>query len=431
MVSSCTLVKKDSDEYNKLIDAGSAINGVWVDPDDLDTTLTFFAGKSLTVTGSAFKEVLGEKFDSFSGKAYDISAKYKSDIINVYSGDDTLFSIVMYGSDILAVFADSSDRYPQILFYRENSDEIKRAKEMQKLKKEKADLLSAYPDNDNWLNNAECGDILSLADKDHIDKCVQNGYFTAGTPQELASFVYYVNTQPVEQGQISLVLTADIDLYDYKWAPMGWSGGGNSDHPFSFCVYGENHKITYMKIYSDYSNAGFIGWGTVCGVFDLDIENAIVTGDDNVGVLTGQAIMGNYRNCHVSGTVNGSSAGSLLGYEANCDKENCTADVEVNGKKFDFLSWNEQQKSEIKIDDPVTITIDESYTVTRPEVTGYSNLGWMVYEDGKEMLHRNAENELSYCYFGNEPGHSYEIYLSAYVKGQYVPISNIIKYTVK
>lgn len=61
-------------------------------------------------------------------------------------------------------------------------------------------------------------------------------------PQELASFVYYVNTQPVEQGQISLVLTADIDLCDYKWAPMGWSGGGNSDHPFSFCVYGENTK---------------------------------------------------------------------------------------------------------------------------------------------------------------------------------------------
>lgn len=77
------------------------------------------------MTGNAFKEELGEKFDSLSGKAYDISAKYESDIINVYSGDNTLFSIVMYGSDILAVCADSSDRYPQILFYRENSDEIK------------------------------------------------------------------------------------------------------------------------------------------------------------------------------------------------------------------------------------------------------------------------------------------------------------------
>lgn len=65
MVSSCTLVKIDSDEYNKLIDAGSAINGVWVDPDDLNTTLTFFAGKSLTVTGSAFKEVLGENSTAF------------------------------------------------------------------------------------------------------------------------------------------------------------------------------------------------------------------------------------------------------------------------------------------------------------------------------------------------------------------------------
>ena len=98
MVSSCTLVKKDSDEYNELTDAGSAINGVWVDLDDMNTTLTFFAGKSLTVTGNAFKEELGEKFDSLSGKAYDISAKYKNDIINVYSGDHTLFSIVMYGA---------------------------------------------------------------------------------------------------------------------------------------------------------------------------------------------------------------------------------------------------------------------------------------------------------------------------------------------
>ena len=430
-ISSIELVRKGSDEYNKLTDAGSALNGVWVDPDDLNTTLTFFAENSLTVNGNAYKEVLGEKFDSLSGKTYDISARYTSDIINVYSGDETLFSIAMYNSNMLAVFADSNDRSPQLIFYRDNSEEIIKAKETDKLKKEKADLLSAYPDNDNWMNNTECGDILSLADKDHIDKCVQNGYFTAGTPQELASFVYYVNTQPVEQGQLLLVLTADIDLSGYEWAPMGWSEGGNSDHPFSFCVYGENHKIKNMTIYSDHSNAGFIGWGTVCGVFDLDIENAVVTGDNNVGILTGQAIMGNYQNCHVSGTVKGSSAGSLLGYEANCDKENCTADVEVNGKKFDFLSWNEQQKSEIKIDDPVTITIDESYTVTRPEVTGYLNLGWMVYEDGKEMLHRNAEDELSYCYFGNEPGHSYEIYLSAYVKGQYVPISNIIKYTVK
>ena len=37
------------------------------DPDDLNTTLTFFAGKSLSVTGNAFKEVLGENFDSLSG----------------------------------------------------------------------------------------------------------------------------------------------------------------------------------------------------------------------------------------------------------------------------------------------------------------------------------------------------------------------------
>lgn len=431
-VSSVELVRKDSDEYNKLTDAGEMLDGTWVYPYDTEMTLTFSdGGTKLAIAGDFYGKMFGDEYSDISGKTYDISAKYENGVINVTSDGKTLFYMICYDQKFAEVFTKNDGSYPQIEFYPQDSDTITKAQKYEKLMNEKADLLAAYPDNDDWIRITDSGDILSLADKKYIDKYAVGGHFVAGTPQELASFVYYVNTQPLEQGQVMLELSADIDLSGYEWAPMGWSGGGNSDHPFSFCVYGENHKITYMTIYSDYSNAGFIGWGTVCGVFDLDIENAIVTGDDNVGVLTGQAIMGNYRNCHVSGTVNGSSAGSLLGYEANCDKENCTADVEVNGKKFDFLSWNEQQKSEIKIDDPVTITIDESYTVTRPEVTGYSNLGWMVYEDGKEMLHRNAENEFSYCYFGNESGHSYEIYLSAYVKGQYVPISNIIKYTVK
>lgn len=198
--------------------------------------------------------------------------------------------MICYDQKFAEVFTKNDGSYPQIEFYPQDSDTITKAQKYEKLMNEKADLLAAYPDNDDWIRITDSGDILSLADKKYIDKYAVGGHFVAGTPQELASFVYYVNTQPLEQGQVMLELSADIDLSGYEWAPMGWSGGGNSDHPFSFCVYGENHKITYMTIYSDYSNAGFIGWGTVCGVFDLDIENAIVTGDDNVGVLTGRLL---------------------------------------------------------------------------------------------------------------------------------------------
>lgn len=426
-ISSFDLVKKGSAEYKKLTDACEKLDGTWVYPYDTGMTLTFSdGGTKLAVAGDFYGDIFGDGYSDISGKTYDISAKYENGAIVVTADEKPLFYINRY-DESLVVFTKNDSSYPQIELYSEDSDTIAEALKTEKLMNEKADLLTAYPDNDDWLRIIDSADILSLADKEYIDKYANSGYFIAGTPQELASFVYYVNTQPIEQGQVALELSADIDLSGYDWSPMGWSDYNNSEHPFSFCVFGKGHTIKNMTINSDNGDVGFIGWGTVCGVFELNIENAEINGNDNVGILTGQAIMGNYKNCHVSG----GSAGSLLGYEANCDITDCSADAKVNGEEFGFLSWNEQQKSEIKIDDPVTITIDESYTVTRPEVSGYTNLGWMVYEDGQQMLHRNAEDELSYCYFGNEPGHSYEIYLTAYVRGQYVPISNIIEYTVE
>ena len=120
----------------------------------------------------------------------------------------------------------------------------------------------------------------------------------------------------------------------------------------------------------------------------------------------------------------------MLGWDANTTKKNCSAEVKVNGEEFEFLSYNEYEKSKIVISDPVEITIDENHTVTRPEVEGYTNLGWMVFYNGEQVLHRNAENELSYTYFLHEPG-TYEIYLTAFVSGQYVPISNTVSYTLE
>ncbi|MGN0612222.1 MAG: hypothetical protein ACI4JI_10580 [Ruminiclostridium sp.] len=427
------LMKTNSEEYKKLKDAGAAIDGTWIYPDDTGSTLVFAnGGTSLKVTGEAYGVIFGDEFGKLSGNTYEISATYENGMINIASDGKTLFYAESYYDDAISIYTDNDYYSPHIEMYREDSETILKAKETEKLIEQKADLLNAYPDDDLWLKSMECGDILSLADKDYIDKYAPSGYFLAGTPQELASFVYYVNTQPIEQGQVSLELTADIDLSGYKWAPMGWTDSfADDDHPFAFCVYGKEHTIKNMTINSDDSNVGFIGWGTVCGVFDLKIEDADVSGNSNVGIITGQAIMGNYENCYASGKVNGSCAGSMLGYEANCSIKDCSADVTVNGEKFDFISWNEKEKSEIVIDDPVTITIDENYTVTRPLVEGYTNLGWMVLKDGEQVLHRNAEDEISYCYFGNEKGHSYKIYLTAYVKGQYVPISNIIEYTVE
>lgn len=316
----------------------------------------------------------------------------------------------------------------EIRLWGENSSEYKKVLRDERLKGECAELLARYPDSDGWLSYVIGGDIPFLADPDYIDESLAQGGFAVSTPQQLASAVWYVNTQ--EAFLPIIVLEADIDLMGYEWAPMGWNG--SADHPFSGIVSGGGHTISGMTINVTSGDAGFIGWETYCAVENITFDGATVNGRGHAAVVTGQAIGGSYTDVTVkNSTVTGSQAGSMLGWDANTRKKGCTADVTVNGEPFAFLSYNEKEKSEIVIENPVVITLDEqTHEVTRPEVEGYTNLGWMVFLDGEQMLHRNAEGEYSYTYFLTEPGY-YEIYLTAYVQGQYVPISNTVSYTIE
>lgn len=347
---------------------------------------------------SLFVDDMGEVCAEFDGKEYSFSSWGRL----VFTYDDETISLV------------STD-----------SDEYRIAKQKERLETEAKELLSRYPDNDGWTERFDVGDIPLLADADYIEKSVAAGIFYVSTPEELASCCWFVNT--CDSTYMPIMLQNDIDLAGYRWAPMGWNGGEN-DHPFAGFVDGGNHTIRNMTVPEGFSDAGFIGWETFCRVQNIRFENAFVEGS-NAGIVSGQAIGGAYENIYVSGTVNGASAGSMLGYDANTTKKNCTSDVIVNGEKFDFLSWNEKRKSEIVVDNMVEITMDDDHTVHRPEVEGYRNLGWMVFYNGEQVLHRNAENELSYRYFLEESG-EYEIYLTAYVEGQYMPISNSIRYTI-
>jgi hypothetical protein len=250
--------------------------------------------------------------------------------------------------------------------------------------------------------------------------------FEIGTAGELASYNYFVNTQE-GGGVFPAAITADIDLAGYEWAPMGWL----SNYPnmsFYGRIFGNGHTISNLTINSGSENVGFLGWSTFAGVYDLNIAGASVTGGGFVGIMNGQAIGSFFENCHVEGEVNGQSAGAFLGHSTST-LINCTADVIVNGGKCEFLTYNDRAKSEIVIENPVVIIIDEEAMVTRPEVSGYMNLGWEVYHDGINVLSRNAQNEYSYTYFGSSMG-TYEIYLSAFVSGQYVPISNTVRYEI-
>lgn len=373
-----------------------------------------FCGGGVLKAGADTREwrlmysIWGDRRIRLDEEYYDIY--FLDDRIYIVNGSDTAYELYSAGSD----------EYAEYLEQQEFKAEL------EQVKIDCAELLERYPDIDGWLEAKGGIDIARLADADYIDESLAAGYFSVSTPQELASACWYANTQPNAMPLITL--ECDIDLAGYEWLPMGWT----DSHAFAGGVNGCGHTIRNLTISLDASDVGFIGWETYCYVGDICFDNAVINGGSNVGVVTGQAIGGSYSNITITNsTVNGAVAGAMLGWDANASKEGCTADVIVNGEKSEFLSYNDSEKSKIVIENPVTITVSEDYTVTRPAgiEDEWVNLGWLVKYNGKQVLHRNAEDETSYQYFGRDAG-DYEICLTAFVSGQYVPISNVITYTI-
>lgn len=349
-----------------------------------------------------------------------------------YSANQTAFVSALYINKEKFDFYDLNEsieiynKSSSHTLYRAESGYIKRFIKKQEITEKAAKLLKEFPDKDGWIDTKNCGDIPLLADADFIKKCLKQGFFTAGSPAELASYNYYINVIANDESFfLGLELTGDIDLSGYEWSPMGWTG----EHPFMGLIQGQNFTISNLKI-DGAGDTGFIGWEVMCVVKNLNIKNAEIIGGGHTGIMTGQAISGYYNNCSVSGTITGGSSGAFHGHSAHATIKDCTADVTIDGEKCEFMTYNDKQKATIKVPYEVTITIDENYTVTRPEIDyDYRNLGWTVIKNGIEVLDRNAENEYSFNYW-HDSG-EYEIYLTAFVEGQYIQISNSVKYTIR
>ncbi len=303
----------------------------------------------------------------------------------------------------------------------------------ERLSTECAELFSRYPDEDGFVEEYFGTDIPFLADADCIDRGIREG-FTAGTPQELASFCWYVNTCDVSGA--NLTITADIDLSELNWAPIGWSGGSmDTGHSFTGSVVGNNHTIKGLTMDTDGYYGGFIGWGVGAGVYDLAFTDASIKSRCTGAVCAAEAIGGTFSNVSVSGSVEcGVNAGSLLGWDANARKVGCSAQVTVNGKSFPFLSYNDSEKARITVDESFEISIDSNHILRR---TGgsedYVNLCWNIYRDGEKFRYEGASGSSEYdCGFIYEwelEG-EYTAWLTAFVEGQYVPVSNTISFTV-
>lgn len=105
-------------------------------------------------------------------------------------------------------------------------------------------------------------------------------------------------------------LHADIDLGNEEWTPIGT----DETNPFTTITFdGNGHTISNLKV-TGITYSGFFGYVKETTVKGLTVKNALLTGSDMSGVITGGLEDGTISNCHVTGT---STISSSVGY-ASC-----------------------------------------------------------------------------------------------------------------
>ena len=304
---------------------------------------------------------------------------------------------------------------------------------------------SAQPLDDTvWAKNEDVGDILQLADAEYISSCRQEGtgsyIFKVSTVEQLASAVYLANCKGADDSgnytNIQIELENDIDLAGYKWAPMGWTGAG-LDYDFHGDFNGNGHTIKNMTIEDGY-HVAFIGCGLFCTVRDVNFENAKVSGM-NPAVLIGYARNCQVINCHVQGITDGKEAGGICSIDQSSDMIECTADVIANGESLggDLSGTAHEAAKVAQQNEPKEkIWLDKDGFPNRDAglEKKYDNLGWNIKRGGEQVLDRNAENETVLNWQEIDiigyPGR-YEVTLTAFVDGYYIPISNTLEYNIK
>ena len=172
-------------------------------------------------------------------------------------------------------------------------------------------------DTDNQIT-IPCGAVLDL--NGHSAPNVVNGLFGTGTVADpyvinnvtdLKWFRDQVNAGNNYDDKY-IALTADIDLNNEEWMPIGTSA-----NTFNGMFDGQNNTISNLKISwsTDYvkgganqNYAGLFGYmkgGSNSGIKNLTVENADVSGCLYVGVILGRSYTGGIiENCHVTGDIN-------------------------------------------------------------------------------------------------------------------------------
>ena len=186
-----------------------------------------------------------------------------------------------------------------------------------------AELLNDTLPNEcmNWLQGVDYPAFIKPVikwDGTSTEKVVPNaeGIYEISTGAQLAWLAAQVNNKNVFSGK-TVMLTADIDLGEQEWTPIGVNFRKNGKS-FQGTFDGNGHIVTGLKISSgDAGNMGLFGpiYGSGAIVKDLIVEgNVNMPNQSTIGGIVANNSGGTVQNCGFYGVVEGwTSVGGVVG----------------------------------------------------------------------------------------------------------------------
>ena len=153
-------------------------------------------------------------------------------------------------------------------------------------------------------------------------------YYQIGTAEELVWFANQVNAG---QESLNAILTADIDLAEVEWIPIG--SNTSLDIVFSGIFDGDGYIVKGLKYSGTNSFAGLFGYVKDGGIKNLTVSGEILVTSKG-GFIAGQIADSIIYNCKAIGKISRGTAsycyaGGVVGVATHSVIINCVAQTDI------------------------------------------------------------------------------------------------------
>ena len=154
----------------------------------------------------------------------------------------------------------------------------------------------------------------STTDSDWEGGGTQQDPYLISSAEELAGMAAAINGNQYRDQHFKL--TADIDLGNQPWTPIGtWSG---SSRAFEGTFNGDGYRITGLNVSGNVHYAGLFGLIEGARILNVEVYGSVSTtfmNEGYVGGIVGYSSLSSYiANCASGVNVSGQNAGGIVGY---------------------------------------------------------------------------------------------------------------------